>query len=400
MRFCCKTFFVTLLFSTNALIFCVEADAKSGKCGVGEFLFSTACRTCKAGCYCTGGNKTTYSFDPDDKISHEQAEQWCTRKIETCPKGSTSGYGDCGRPGSAEIYRCPEKYPNSATGAKSDAECYITCTSGKAKGMTFYNKTKVHCNKGSYLPAGGTSSSDCKSCNTINPATGAYCPEDGDYIPYCEDQGVKTCPAGKAPNTARTGCEDKVKCPDDFPYFKGGGQNTLERCYKKCSNGGTLDYKKIKCKKGEYLKGVSCKPCSELDPDAKEICPSDFEAYPECDGKIQSSKKCAPDETPNEDRTSCIGKEQSVPKGKYLRAKQDTPEPCPSGKYYCPGGDFRKEDKDQGKFQCPGKTKPNSEKSACMMVIEKEKMSLKKCWKQSSDPEKYKKCVFANTYYK
>ena len=385
-----------------AIIGCTCCTTSFSACTVGRIHYWGGTGACPAGCFCPG-QTYLYVNSGEGKFCKGESNTIRAKGDQKCDidtSGTYKGlygctpygyYGDC----SDRFYRCPDKFPNSPEGAKSVEECYTTCSNGKK----IYNK-KVKCNKGYYLPAGGTSSSDCKSCNTINPATGAYCPEDGDYVPYCEDQGVKTCPAGKTPNTARTGCEDKVKCPDDFPYFKGGGQNTLERCYKKCSNGGTLDYKKIKCKKGEYLKGVSCKPCSELDPDAKEICPSDFEAYPECDGKIQSSKKCAPDETPNEDRTSCIGKEQSVPKGKYLRAKQDTPEPCPSGKYYCPGGDFRKEDKDQGKFQCPGKTKPNSEKSACMMVIEKEKMSLKKCWKQSSDPEKYKKCVFANTYYK
>ena len=328
---------------TLCMILPDQTFAKSATCGVGEFLFSTKCRDCKPGCFCTGGGTKTLSLDPDDKISASVLEAYCRHERNDCPKGSANGgeaYGACGRHNNAKIYRCPDAFPNSSSKATSEEQCYTTVGSKK-----LYYK-KVSCIAGKYLPI---NSDSCVPCKT---GERDYCPGiENVYPSVSTDKGVSSCAPNQKANSTHTACED---------------------------NG-------ITCIAGTYLPAdsLTCAAC----PDGYYCKGGTWPQQP----IDQGNERCSGSTVPNEKRTACIQGTITVSEGYYLPANATEPVVCKGAKSYCPGGKFDQSPKDQGIFDCPNGGRANKDKTACTITISKNQMS--QCWQESGDAENFKSCV-------
>ena len=380
-------------------VFCTGAAfAKSDTCGNGQFLFSTKCSTCPAGCYCTGGNTETMSLDPDNKIKASVLESYCKGERDTCPQGKAHGgeaYGACGRHNNAKLFRCPSGYAYSAAGATSITRCHAKC----GNGQTLYYEQKS-CNSGEYRPQG---SNDCKPC----PDDGkSYCTGVSDFYPTCDgassDQGKSTCniDKGKVPNSARTACVDK-QC--------GAGEELKDG---KCVS------IKIHCIPGEYLpaNSESCAAC----PSGKVCLGGDFDKRSidqgddgTCDSNsIINSKgsaciKCEAGTAPNATQTACTEAAIHVEPGYYLPANKITPTKCSGARKYCPGGNYKKGITDVGIFECPFSGRANADGTACNVSITEEQMQYgpagknapleSQCWLRT-DPDDYRTCIFGTRF--
>ena len=345
----------------------VDVQAKSGECGIGEFLFSTKCRDCKPGCYCYGGHTTTLSLDHKDKISASDLEKYCRRETNSCPHQGKDGYGECGRKGEAKIERCPAGFPKSDAKATSAEQCYVM--SGNER---LYNK-KVSCAAGKYLPKGKGSCADCSS-----KGGNYYCTGVTAYPSTTADQGLSECASGKKPNSARTGC-------------------------------GNID---IKCKAGQYLpKGRDY--CIECKTGHLDVCEGG--TFQENSNADQGIITCGNDLIANKEHSKCVSESGIivVPKGQYLPADTYVPKPCPkASKKYCPGGEFTHSKKNQGMYDCPMNGRSSSDMSTCTLTLSKEQLKygpggksttfLAQCWIHSEDPERYTSCLLGTNkrYYK
>ena len=380
-------------------VFCTGAAfAKSGTCSNGQFLFSTKCRTCPAGCYCTGGNTETMSLDPDNKIKASVLESYCKGESDSCPQGKANGgeaYGACGRHNNAKLFRCPRDYAYSAAGATSITSCYAKCN-----GQPLYYEQKS-CKSGEYRPKG---TNDCKPC----PDDGkSYCTGVSNFYRTCDgassDQGKSTCDIdnGKVPNSTRTACVDK-KCAAGEELKDG-----------KCVS------IKIHCIAGEYLpaNSESCAAC----PSGKVCLGGDFDKRSidqgddgTCDGNnIINSKgsgctPCPAGTAPNENHTVCSETAIHVDPGYYLRPNSAEPTSCANAgaRKYCPGGDYKKGPSAAGIFDCPFNG-TSEDHITCNVSITEEQMQYgpagknapleSQCWLRT-DPDDYRTCIFGTRF--
>ena len=136
--------------------------------------------SCPSGCYCPGGSKEAAGTD----INVGKA----------CTKGNTF-YPS--RLNLANVYKCPDRFPFSDSGAKGINECY-----------DIYNTTdKLHykqlnCGVGKYLPK---LAEECSTC-----PEGYRCPGTGfrkHWLPSKdEDKGLYKCADGETANDDHTAC--------------------------------------------------------------------------------------------------------------------------------------------------------------------------------------------------
>ena len=353
------------LFLSAIVISCVlpimEANAKGKSCVAGEFLFSTKCRACPVGCYCTGGD--LYSLDPDNNLNNTSLAQFCAGSLSECYTGNSKltqdkseysdwTWGKCGRQDAAHIWRCPDGY-TSPEKAKDILDCYKQCTPPGGNQKLPYKK--ITCNKGYYLPYRKT---ECASCKSF---AGKVCPETIDVYPDCsKNQGLKDCPAGEKPNADATACEKETPAVQESPKAPETTQEPVN-----CT--------------GNTIMNSSNDGCTS--------CPNGYE--------------------PNTDHTECVEKAPemiSVPAGKYLPANRTTIADCPqTSNKYCPGGEFFPASKTQGLLDCPLNGTSNTTKTACTVKITKDQMQYgpggketpeaSQCWLQK-DPAKFQACVF------
>ena len=126
----------------------------------------------------------------------------------------------------------------------------------------------------------------------------------------------------------------------------------------------------------------------------------------------QGLAKCAAGMVSNAKKTACEAKKSEPAKspdvaeckpGEYIPAKTIKCAKCSGSTKYCPGVSGKMSDVDQGIYLCPDKSKPNSEKSACMLTLDKtmmqygpsgQKVALgDQCWNHITKDE-YIKCMF------
>lgn len=342
---------VLLSSCAGAFFTCTSVDfayAKSGECARGEFLMSTICRKCNAGCYCSGGGTTTLSLDHKNKISNSEVESYCAHKTNSCSNSGNDGYGACGRHDSAKMYRCPDDYPSSLSGSTSSGDCYKSVGDGK-----IYN-INVTCNAGTYLPANSNKCYKCEGGDWVCPG-GTY------HTMFSGYKGMEKCPSGKKPNSAKTACVDEPK--------------------ETCSKGTYLPANSNKC--AACPDGWVCKGGEEYDPNKTEP----VDRFKErCSGKSipnetkTACKDCAAGTKPNEDNTECVeGDAITVAPGYYLKKNSETQTACPPTMpetKYCPGGEFKfSKTEDQGQQDCPYNSKrPKGYTTKCDLTLTKEQM--------------------------
>ena len=429
-------------FSAIASMFIMNANAKSDTCNnLGQFLFSTRCRDCPAGCYCTGAGTKTLSFDPADKISMEQLSNYCSRKSSYCnkPDGNKYDYKDCGRPDEAKIYRCPDDFPESNAKTTSVENCYKTCSNGNK----IYNK-KVHCDKGQVLEAG---TGNCVTWTKYKPMNSKLIFPDAVYdYPSCSVyKGAKTCEADETPNKDRTACVKNnssndntsvtpgyVKCGEG-KFLPAGGTSAKDcivcldgyacdgkevepsekedRGLVKCSSNTVpnksksacikkdAEKEKITCYKGEFLPSnsnecISCRDGSACAGGTFEVKSGD-----------QGIKECVSGrEEVSEDKSLCIVLAVDCKPGEYLKAGDTTCRKCEGINKYCPGNRrYNVSNEDQGIYSCPAGGNVNSARSGCSIKISKDFMYfgpsgkntdyIYQCW-SSKNIEEYQSCLF------
>lgn len=185
------------------------ALARSKHCDNGEFFMTSVCRDCPAGCYCPYISGDRMQLDIANEIKNSQLENWCAHKINQCDKPKQKNkyyneYQDCGRNDAAQVWRCPDNFPNSAARSISIESCYTTINSRKL----YYKKTT--CISGEYLPI---NSDTCIPCKT-GPSD--YCPGlKNTYPSTTSDQGIETCAPGQFANSAHTACEKQANQPTE-----------------------------------------------------------------------------------------------------------------------------------------------------------------------------------------
>ncbi len=343
------------------------AFAKSEHCDYGEFFMTKNCSNCPAGCYCPYISGNRMQLDIEDEISSSQLADWCAHKINQCDKPKKSNkyyneYQECGRNDKAQVFRCPEQFPNSAGGSTSIEQCYTVAGPKK-----LYYK-KITCVSGEYLPI---NSDTCVPCKT---GTSDYCPGLKDVYPSITiDQGIKTCTSGQHANGTHTTCEN-------------------------ASDG------KIKCVAGTYLP-ANAEECA--------ACPDGFVCRGNAYSKQpidQGNEECPNGTVPNRTKTECETDPDniSVPRGYYLPANYTTPQPCENlnRKQFCPGGTFAKSSLKQGIIDCPLNSNANENHTGCKLQLTMDQMKygvattktqLGECWTKT-DPEDYRYCIYGTRF--
>ena len=118
----------------------------------------------------------------------------------------------------------------------------------------------------------------------------------------------------------------------------------------------------------------------------------------------QGLMKCATGLISNETKTACKTPDAMDCKpGEYIPATKTKCTKCSGTNKYCPGVAGKKSDVDQGIYLCPDISKPNSEKTACVLTLNKSMMQYgpggqtvslsEQCWNNTS-AEEYIKCMF------
>lgn len=230
---------------------------------------------------------------------------------------------------------------------------------------TTANTSQITCKAGTYLPMGGKSANDCKSC-----LDGYYC-TGGKWVPDPSmNQGLMKCAAGLIPDSTKT------------------------KCY-------NPDVNKIQCKPGTYL------------PANTKSCVNCLDEYACTGGKWlpdpsmnQGLMKCAAGLISNNAKTACKTPDAMDCKaGEYIPANSTKCSKCSGTNKYCPGVAGKKSAIDQGIYLCPDASKPNSEKTACVLTLNKSMLQYgpggqtvpfaEQCW-NNTDAKKYIKCMFGN----
>lgn len=380
----------------GAMVLSVQYDASGKeKCGPGSFYFTTACYDCYSGCYCTGSTKENYLFDPKDKIATVDVSKWCAGTENTCPNANQDDYGACGK-SAAGVHRCPEGFRHSDK-AQVEIECYGMKSDGWDADKVFYH-TVVNCAPGWYLPKKKT---QCVRCPTNE---NKYCPgsasENGFWVSFVDDHGLKICESGYRPNANLTDCD---KIPDPVECIQGSFLPANSKDCAECLDGfvcpGALDENnKLLNKPGEYAPGLAVKQGIYY-PD--EICTGADEIV---NRNKSGCTSCGVGKKANDAHTECVDAEIEVPAGKYLPANRVEPVDCTGAKKFCPGGKFMKKEIEQGRYDCPFNSTPKKINptspgfDGCDLKLTQEQMKngisgSGECWKKT-DPDDYRYCIY------
>ncbi len=265
-------------------------------------------------------------------------------------------------------------------------ECPVFETGGGTGGED--TPTQIHCDAGSYLPAGATT---CQTCDGTNN----YC-EGGDfYQDNTQNQGIAECPFGFEPNNSHSACsplsiiceageylpatkticekcKDNYYCEEDiFNYSttENQGLKTCEFGYEPNSGHTACQLKSIHCGNGYYLpkNSLTCTACIGF-----EYCPENTYNFSASDE--QGKNICGAGTVPNENHSACIEKTIVCPAGKYLPNNshdeydcQWCPDPYEAGDYYyCPGGEYDANyPSNNGMNLCPEYSYSEEESSYC-----------------------------------
>lgn len=333
---CAMLVLPTVVYAGNHTCGAGTYNKKNNKAAVGT------CEACPAGCYCLGN-------------AGNEGNGWSSKTISYCTPGVVvrSGGGDwVDNQDGAGVYSCPSDFPNSPTWSRSSEECYTTYDGKKL------NRVAHKCLRGKYLPQGSDTCTDCKTEDMY------YCPGGRRLFPSTtKDQGIDTCPAGKIATAEHIACEDAPRA--------------------------------LLCSPGTYL-AANAEACT--------TCPPGFACQGGSYSKQsydQGNKRCNGDEVPNEQKTACVscaaGKKPNsdntacfdtdivVAPGYYLPANTVSQRPCAGTNKYCPGGEFERGTKEQGRFDCPRGSRVNSGLNGCKMTLTKEQMEkgvngYSSCW--------------------
>jgi hypothetical protein len=179
----------------------------------------------------------------------------------------------------------------------------------------------------------------------------------------------------------------------------------------KCATGLIPDSTKTKCYNPDADK-INCKPGTYLPMNAKS-CVNCLDGYSCAGGKWtpdpsidQGLIKCATGLISNETKTACKTPDAMDCKpGEYIPANSTKCTKCTGDNKYCPGVAGKQSDVDQGIYLCPDLSKPNSEKTSCVMTLNKTMMQYgpggqtvpisEQCW-NNTGAEKYIKCMFGD----
>ncbi len=322
------------------------------KCDPGTYTKSKheKCQPCKTGYICPGGVFYTDKKNARAEINSQWSSSWKLEKI-TLTRSPT---GDDG------IYLCP-----SGKIANADHSKCVDKNNSSNNNDNNKPSQKINCKAGTYLPMGGKSINDCKSC-----LDGYYCPG-GTFEIKSIDQGLKSCAYDQKPNTNRTACiSARTHC--DKGYFLPANSSICEKCV-------SSDYV---CFGGDFTPGQNTN---------------------------QGQSKCDSYQVPNDDKTYCIDKSSVntyCNAGQYLPANSTKCERCPSTKHYCIGGEFKYESFDQGIYDCPMSSVANDRRDSCVLTLSQDFMKYgpngsnvsidEQCWTKKTDTA-YKNCIFNTT---
>jgi len=410
---------------TKAKIYKGSTDIK---CAAGTYIKAgyANCQPCKTGYICPGGTfQISYTeigrhFDQEPDPGSTWSSNW-----KVFPKNLyRSPTTDNG------IFLCP-----SGTVANSN---HTACVKKDSSSSSSSNSgSKITCKAGQYLPANASSCSPCKDRY--------YC-LGGEFTKSSSDQGLRTCVFSQ-PNKNKTACEVRCltgkylpansyscqTCKDRY-YCRGGWfsqhtsydqgalfcSGTVNETKSMCiRNGGSSNgsgngdssggssssqsQQRVSCGSGQYLPANAsdssqCQPCKD-----RYYCLGGSFPVASYD---QGLRTCPYNAAPNASRTKCEYGVYQCEAGTYMPAKGSKCITCPSTKNYCPGGNFKPSDYDQGKKVCPGNTVANSKRSACLLTLTKDQMQYgmsgkdksqialdEQCWTRT-DMNDYAYCMF------
>lgn len=333
-----------------------DAMAACNAAVAGQFCKMGSAYDCREGCYCLGGSRTNVGTN---------FRAACKNKKATLPSG-------------AGIHYCPDEFPESQAGAKSEEDCYFWDCENVPNGTScvgVQNKFKTLA-PGKYFPVKKGTPASCTQSN-IGPDD--YCPG-GSFKPSsAEKVGIftcstgtvrtsdlknctKTCPSGQYLKVtwqnrrwvrACTVCPAGYKCPGNEPWIVAGEGDVTE------------DKGKIQCTGSTYASGEGnavCAMCSSTGPNGQMMAVA---VQHDANGL---NIGCGPVNVSNNNNSSnasaitgvaCVGEKIRCPAKKYLRANGTNSSHCEvcSAGYYCPGGCFNPgNSQPQGRFECgPGK---------------------------------------------
>ena len=187
MKFTKHTFLMlglASMFSVSGIDAAFATACNKKNVAAGKFCHAGGAESdCRPGCYCLGANK-------EKGVNNGQVDKACEGKWSS-PKSELNRVG---------VQYCPDAFPNSASGAKKETDCYYINPSGK---KIYYQKHT--CPAGDYLPK---NSDTCKGCGDIyTVSSGKYCPGISDIYPSkTSDQGIQTCPSGQVPTATLKAC--------------------------------------------------------------------------------------------------------------------------------------------------------------------------------------------------
>ena len=353
------------------MFFLYPQHTLSANCSAGHYSYLYAqCPSCPPGCYCPGVSDAPWHGFVDGAVADA-----CKKKANSS-KDAYKSIRDKGNVYRAGVRLCPDEYPSSDPNSSSIEDCYT-----EENGMKIKYSEYVTCNEGEYLPKKNTKCAKCVDRGVKVSAIkreNQYCPGGKELKPSeKEDQGIETCESGSVANSDLTGClSNSIPCEPGY-YLPANTEIGTTKCTQCPSSGQTY------CPGGTYGFGNS---------------------------EDQGKKECKDGSKPNDNRSDCVDLSASAVKpGYYLPAGIGEKQiQCDGSTYYCPGGDYvESADEDQGKFQCPKGTTPNTNKTACSIKINKDRMRVGpslntpeefQCWTVSSDPKQYKSCVLVNKY--
>ena len=306
--------------------------------GAGYTCSTKQYTSCKTNYYLTSssaGNSCALCSDASNNSSTQSGTESCTRSCSI-------SNGTCSYSGSTRTYTdtCNGNYTGGSGGS--------TVGTGTCTGCSSYTRTSTG------TCSGGTCT--VNSCTTDYYASGCSCTSVGNG--YYSADGA----------TNRTQCTNTK--PTNSSYSgSGGGENNCP----------------WRCNANYYLKDGSCSACSSatFSRNVTESCsisngtgtrtnvetcyytggPAGAESALDCTGETGCSvtstgtcyvTSCNSGYHANASNTACVANVKiTCAPGTYLAADATTCATCPSGAYYCPGGDFSQSSSIQGRKTCP-----------------------------------------------
>lgn len=359
----------------------------------GSYCGALLTKTCKPGCYCTGGGNFTWAAGDVEKGCREG---WSKVTSELNPKG---------------VFLCPQGC-TSVAGAGSESDCFLN-------GHSDIKCKQISCPAGQYLP---TNSATCVACPADEKKS---CPGATNVYPSStKEQGIQSCLANQVSNTDRTACiareqeyiecnegeyavvaSDKSKCNkckgDKFVCPGGKWQKTIgEHGLEECTGYSVPNATKTACEKitvtcqaGEYLpaNSTTCTTCEGAAEAAGKLCkggtiiPSTTSAA--------GLDNCTGDMVPNKNHTQCGApppKSAKCDAGYYLPKNSEECATCPE-KHTCSGGTYVfNETMDQGAV--PFTEYVVTRDMLAYGVVGKDGPLKDQCWHIPA-PDKYTECV-------